>query len=244
MAVDRENPGGYRRPVFDRFADLSTPLVADACLRLEIPVRCGPAGLRAVVPGMRVAGPVLPARHAGSVDVFLEAVSSAAPGDVLVVDNAGRLDEACVGDLAVLDAAAGGVAGLVVWGLHRDTADLERIGVPVFSLGSLPTGPLRLDARPSDALTAARIGEHRVTRDDAVFADADGVVFAPLDRVAELLDVAAGIATTERRQADLIRSGRSLRDQVRFGDFLTARAADPGLTFRDHLRGVGGEIEV
>jgi regulator of RNase E activity RraA len=39
---------------------------------------------------------VCPAQHAGSVDVFLEAFGTAAPGDVLVVDNGGRLDESCV----------------------------------------------------------------------------------------------------------------------------------------------------
>ena len=43
----------------------------------------------------------------------------AAPGDVLVVDNGGRLDEACVGDLVALEAQAAGVEGMVIWGLHR-----------------------------------------------------------------------------------------------------------------------------
>ena len=230
--------------MLERFASLTTPLLADACLRAGVPVRCGPAGLKAVIPGSRLAGRVLPAVHAGSVDVFLEAVSTAQAGDILVADNAGRLDEACIGDLMVLDAAAGGVSGVVIWGLHRDTADLLQIGLPVFSLGSLPTGPLRLDPRSPDALTAARVGEWVVTREDAVFADDDGVLFVPLARVDELLDIAAGIATTERRQADLIRGGTSLRAQVRFADYLTARSANPSLTFRDHLRGVGGEIEV
>lgn len=230
--------------MLDRFAALTTPLLADACLRAGVPVRCGPSGLRAVVPGMRLAGRVLPAVHAGSVDVFLEAVAAGAPGDILVVDNAGRLDEACVGDLAVLDARAGGVAGVVIWGLHRDTVELREIGMPVFSLGSLPTGPLRLDPRSPDALTAARVGDHVVTAADAVFADEDGVLFLPLDRVDELLAVAEGIAVTERRQAELIRGGTSLREQVRFDAYLAARAADPGLTFRDHLRDVGGEVEV
>jgi regulator of RNase E activity RraA len=230
--------------MLERFADLTTPHLADACLRAGVPVRCGPSGLRAVAPGMRLAGRVLPAVHAGSVDVFLEAVSSAEPGDVLVADNAGRLDEACIGDLAVLDAAAGGVSGIVIWGLHRDSADIRRIGMPVFSLGALPTGPLRLDPRHPDALTAARVGEWTVTRDEVVFGDEDGVLFVPADRVDEVLSLAAGIAQTEGRQADDIRAGRSLRDQVRFEAYLTARAADPTLTFRDHLRGVGGEIEV
>jgi regulator of RNase E activity RraA len=46
------------------------------------------------VAGQRVAGRVLPVRHYGSVDVFLEALGRAEAGDVLVVDNGGRLDEA------------------------------------------------------------------------------------------------------------------------------------------------------
>ena len=83
-----------------------------------------------------------------------------------------------------------------------------------------------------------------MTAADAVFGDEDGVLFAPLDRVDEVLATAAGIAATERRQAALIRSGTTLRDQVGFGAYLAARAADPSLTFRDHLRAVGGEIEV
>ena len=81
-------------------------------------MRCASALLRAVVPGSRLAGRVCPARHAGSVDAFLEAFETAAPGDVLVVDNGGRLDEACVGDLVALEAHAAGMEGMVIWGLH------------------------------------------------------------------------------------------------------------------------------
>lgn len=231
--------------MLDRFASLSTPLLADACLRVGLPVRCGPAGLVGLERGQRVAGRVLPARHAGSVDVVLEAVATRArAGDVLVVDNGGRLDEACVGDLAILDAAAGGVAGVVIWGLHRDSTELREIGLPVFSLGALPTGPLRLDPRPDDALEAAWLGAERVSAEDAIFGDDDGLVLVPLARVEEVLAVAGEIAVTERRQADRIRGGESLRAQVRFDDYLAARERDPRLSFRDHLRGVGGEIEV
>jgi hypothetical protein len=38
---------------------------------------------------------VLPVRHYGSVDVFLEAFGRAQAGDVPVIDNGGRSDEAC-----------------------------------------------------------------------------------------------------------------------------------------------------
>jgi regulator of RNase E activity RraA len=214
---------------------VSAAHLADACLRVGIPVRCAPAGVHAVLPGARVRGRALPVSHAGSVDVFLEAMESAAPGDILVVDNGGRLDEACVGDLVALEAQAAGLGGIVIWGLHRDTADLIEIGLPVFSLGSLPAGPLTVrEPRP----------QWQITRDDLVVGDEDGVLFFPVARADEVFAAAETIHATERRQADRIRSGQTLRAQVRFDAYLAARAENPSLTFRDHLRTTGGEIEV
>src|ERR1700734_1290502 len=110
--------------MLEAFADLSTPLVADACVRCGVPLRAAHSGIRAVVAGQQVAGRVLPVRHYGSVDVFLEAFGRAEAGDVLVIDNGGRLDEACVGDLAVLEARAAGAAGLMGGGLHRAPPEL------------------------------------------------------------------------------------------------------------------------
>jgi hypothetical protein len=42
--------------VLKTFADLSTPLVADACVRSEVPLRAAPPGIGAVIPGPRIAG--------------------------------------------------------------------------------------------------------------------------------------------------------------------------------------------
>ncbi|MFF2143343.1 RraA family protein [Kitasatospora sp. NPDC058190] len=225
------------------FEGLSTPLVADACVRVGVGLRAAPVGVGGVVPGARVAGRVLPVRHYGSVDVFLEAFGAARDGDVLVIDNGGRTDEACIGDLAVLEARAAGVAGIVVWGLHRDTAELVGIGLPVFSYGALPLGPVRLDEREPEALVSARVGPHLVGAEDVVFADADGVVFVPADRVGEVLETAAGIARTERAQAERIAAGDTLREQTAFGEYLERRVADPSYSFRQHLRRVGGAVE-
>lgn len=229
--------------IAEPFASLTTPLVFDAALRLGVEVRLAPAGLRPVSAGMRAGGRVLPARHAGSVDVFLEALEGAAPGDVLVIDNGGRTDEACIGDLVSLESRAARAAGLVVWGLHRDHPEIAAIGLPVFSYGTLPAGPRRLDPRAPDALSAARFGGHTVTKEDAVFADDDGALFLPLARATEVLEAAERIRHVERAQADRVLGGISLREQLRFGDFLSRRAREPSLTFRQHLRDLRGAIE-
>lgn len=228
----------------ESFARLTTPLVADACMRVGVALRVAPFGVRPLAPAMRAAGRVLPAEHAGSVDVFIEAAREAAEGDVLVVGNRGRLDEACVGDLTILEAMAAGLAGLIVWGAHRDTDEILELGFPVFSYGPFPAGPQRLDPREPGALARVRFGDFTVGRADAVFADADGVVFVPLDRAGEVLRSAFSIRETERRQADSLKAGVSLNTQLRFGEFLEARAKDPSLTFREHLRRIGGEVEV
>lgn len=231
------------REIQNIFSRLSTALIADACVRLKIGLRLAPVGTRPVISGVRVAGRVLPARHRGSVDVFLEAMKESKHGDVLVVDNEGRTDEACVGDLTVLEARAWGLSGLVVRGCHRDTADLVRIGFPVFTYGSNPAGPTRLDKRESSDLLSARWDGFSVDNDDVVFADDDGVVFVSANRVEDVFKVAESIRKMERQQAEKIGSGKKLSDQLDFEGYLAKRESDPSYTLRKHLRARGGAIE-
>jgi regulator of RNase E activity RraA len=227
----------------DELASLTTPALADACMRVGVDVRAAPSGLQQLVPGTRAAGPVLPVRHAGSVDVFFEAYEQSRGGEVLVIDNEGRTDEGCIGDLTVIEAREAGLSGVVVWGFHRDTDELLALGLPVFSYGRVPVGPQAARPRPNDAMTSARFGEFTVTAEDAVLADADGAMFLPLARVEELVEAGRTIMERERGQAARAEEGTSLREQMRFAEYLSRRADDPSYTFRQHLREVGGEIE-
>ncbi|HEX4403125.1 MAG TPA: RraA family protein [Galbitalea sp.] len=228
----------------NRFARLSTAHIADGCVRVGVDVRCAPAALQGLARGMRLVGRALPAQHVGSVDVFLEAFEQAEPGDILVVDNGGRLEESCVGDLVTIEAKGAGLSGILIWGLRRDTVDILVIDLPVFSLGTIPTGPLSVATRPSGALATAKVGDWTITRDDVVFGDEDGILFVPADRVDEVVATAEIIRDTERSQAAKVAAGDTLRVQMKFADYLAARELDPELTFRDHLRAVGGAIEV
>ena len=225
------------------FANLSTALIADACVRLKVALRVATPGIHPLVPGMRVAGRVLPARHRGSVDVFLEAMKKAHPGDVLVVDNEGRSDESCIGDLTVMEARSWRLAGLVVRGYHRDTKELVGLGFPVFSYGSNPAGPLRLDQRGRLDLSSAQWDGFTVDGDDAAFADDDGVLFVQSSRIEDILKVARSISNVERKQAETIRSGKKLSEQLDFDGYLAKRNSDPSYTFRRHLRERGGAVE-
>src|SRR5713101_717864 len=225
------------------FANLSTALIVDACVRLKVALRVASPGIHPLVPGMRVAGRVLPARHRGSVDVFLEVMKNAQPGDVLVIDNDGRSDESCVGDLTALEARVSGMAGLVVRGFHRDTKELVELGFPVFSFGSYPAGPRRLDQRGPLDLSSAQWDDFTVDGDDAVFADDDGVLLVSTTRLDDVLKAAKSIWSVERRQAEKIKVGKKLSEQVDFDQYLAKRNADPSYTFRRHLREGGGAVE-
>ena len=225
-------------------ADLpSTSNLCDAALVLGLANRfvidIGP-----VVPGSRVAGPARCLRHFGSVDIFLEAIDVARTGELLVIDNAGRDDEGCIGDLVTLEAAKAGLAGIVIWGRNRDTSEVRSIGLPMFSLGTCPTGPQRLDARDDDAFGSARLGEESIRDGDWLVADDDGIFIAAAADWLRLRSAAVEIRERESLQARALERGETLRDQLAVRAFARARSSDPALTFREHLRGLGGAIEV
>lgn len=60
------------------------------------------------------------------------------PGCVLVIDDNGRHDQACIGDLVVGEAKLAQFAGILVWGCHRDTRKIRAIDLPVFFLEAFP----------------------------------------------------------------------------------------------------------
>ena len=224
--------------------DWTTPFIADACVQLSLPVRIGPSGLKPNIAGINAAGPARPARHAGSTDVFLEAIAASNKGDVLVIDNGGRHDEGCIGDLVVGEAFMSGVAATICWGTHRDTGAILAFGAKVWSLGTCPNGPLELRTRVPTALEAANLGHVTVTMDDYVFADDDGVVVVAISDLDRIVTAAKDIADREGAQAARLLKGELLRDQLDLNGYVAKRHSYPDFTFREHLKSFGGAIEI
>jgi regulator of RNase E activity RraA len=220
-----------------------TAALADACVRLGVPLRLGPASLRPIAPHAPAAGPAMPVTHAGSVDVFLEAIDDAPPGAVLVVDNGGRDDEACVGDLVALEAREAGLAGLIVWGRHRDTAQIVEMGIPLHSRGALPAGPRRVPPA-GRAMRSAWLDGVEVTADDVIAADDDGVLVIAASAWPQVAEAARQIQAIELAQAERMRGGESLRAQLDFAAYRARQAAEPDLSLRRYLAERGGAIEV
>jgi regulator of RNase E activity RraA len=225
----------------DIFSELTTPHLADAIVRLGLDLRLTPHGISSLVSGTHIAGNIIPVKHFGSVDVFFEAMTMTDPGDILVVDNQGRNDEGCIGDLTAIEARDYGISGMIVWGCHRDTKELIELSFPVFSYGSCPFGPIRVDHGESFAVV--HFGEFSIERGDIVFADDDGVIFAPGREIKDLIRTAREIRDHERDQVREIKRGNTLHKQFRFDEYLAKRKAEPKYTFRTHLKRIGGAIE-
>ncbi|HEU4849579.1 MAG TPA: RraA family protein [Terrimesophilobacter sp.] len=221
---------------------LPTAAIVDAAVRLGIRVVTGPAALRPLLPGVIFAGPAMPVTHLGSVDVILETIDDSPAGGVLVIDNGGRDDEACVGDLIVLEAKLAALAGVVIWGRHRDTAQLLQIGLPLHSLGAYPYGPRRIPPAGRRMPTAFLDGAP-VTEADEIVADDDGVLIVGPERREELYEAARVILSTETAQADRMRAGTDLRTQLDFAGYRRKQESDPSLTLRRHLQDTGSAIE-
>lgn len=141
----------------------------------------------------------------------IKAIDAAQEGDVIVIDNGGRVDTNCWGGLTALAAKLKGASGTVIDGACRDIEDYDELDYPVFARGRvISTGRGRL----MEESTNEMIQFHgvQVRPGDIVVADKSGVVFIPVEILDPVIDKAEQLLAKEQAMVADLKAGMSMLD--------------------------------
>jgi 4-hydroxy-4-methyl-2-oxoglutarate aldolase len=177
--------------LIERLRQIDVSALSDADKTLPV---VDPA-LRAMIPGVRMAGPAFTVVAEDDHLPVMAALAEAAPGDVLVITTGGGTS-AVFGELFATEARRRGLAGIVADGYCRDLHALREIGLPVFARGTTPRSGTTVSRAASGATIS--VGGIEVSAGDIVFGDDDGLLIAAEERIAAALDGAETIARSER----------------------------------------------
>ena len=116
-------------------------------------------------------------------------------GAVVVLDNGGRVDCTVWGGILSQLAAHRGIAGTVIHGVCRDTAEAEEVAYPLYACGRfMRTGKDRVQVEAVGETVS--LADVRVAAGDFIVGDEDGIVVVPKATARAL---AAPEATVKRR---------------------------------------------
>jgi 4-hydroxy-4-methyl-2-oxoglutarate aldolase len=214
-----------------RFLALDTPALSDALDRLGIDGQA--VGILPLDRSFHFAGPAFTVRMLPrglsdkSVGDYIDDVGA---GQVVAIDNGGRLDATVWGDILTTVAHRDGIAATVIDGVCRDVGRSLELGYPIASRSvTMRTGKDRVAAEAyNEPIQLAGI---RVEPGDWIVGDADGVVVVPTIQMGTVLAAAEEIAGVEDRIRTAVADGKSLvetRQQVGYHDLQTRT---------DHLHG-------
>ncbi|MCE4026306.1 4-carboxy-4-hydroxy-2-oxoadipate aldolase/oxaloacetate decarboxylase [Microbacterium sp. Au-Mic1] len=185
------------------------------------------AAFRPAWDGAEIVGRAVPvAAQAGDNLALHHGLEAAGPGDVLVVD-AGGAPFGYWGEVMAVAAQARGIAGLVIDGGVRDTAQLRELGFAAFSTSISIRGTIK--HWPGTIGIPITLRGRVVNAGDLVVADRDGVAILPAGDVERIRDAARARAAKEDAYMARLRAGEltlDLYDFRRFGDPIRP-AADP-----------------
>jgi regulator of RNase E activity RraA len=198
----------------ERLKDLGVTTISDALDRLGIDGQC-----LSIMPfgrGMKLAGPAFTIRMlpvgmtAGSVGDYIDDVQ---PGQVVVIDNDGRMNATVWGDILTMVAHRRGIEGTVIDGVCRDIDRSIELNYPIYARGNtMRTGKDRVTA---DAYNVpVQLSGVRINPGDWIVGDGDGIVAVPAERLDEVIRVADEIAAAEDKIRRAVMAGQRL-DEAR-----------------------------
>ena len=186
-----------------------TPHLSDSMERLY----AGGPQLRPMHGEGKLAGPAFTVKTAAGDNLLVhKALDMAHKGDVIVVDAGGFLDNAIIGELMMSRARQRGVAGIVIWGAIRDSAEIRAGTYPVFAAGITHRGPYKNG--PGEINVPVMMGGTPVNPGDIIVGDADGLVAIPQDQAERILKSAQAILAKETAAMKEINAGTVDRSWV------------------------------
>jgi 4-hydroxy-4-methyl-2-oxoglutarate aldolase len=201
-----------REPIIERLGKLDTCAVSDALDSLGLKGATWGIGPlwpcprivgRAVTMKIKPAGFEQPKQHLGTAPI--EAAQS---GDIIVIDNGGKLEFSCWGGLLALSAKLKGLSGVVIDGASRDIDEARELEFSVYARGAVPMTARGRVVQESFNQEIQFAGVQCHPR-DLVIADGSGVVIVPKEKEAEVVAAAEAIYQKEQEMAAGIRKGYS-----------------------------------
>ena len=201
-----------REAIIERLIKLDTCAVSDALDSLNLKgatwgVRpqwpCPKIAGRAVTMKIKPAGLQQPTQHLGTAPI-----EAAQPGDVIVIDNGGKLEFSCWGGLLALSAKLKGVSGVVIDGASRDIDEARELEFPVYARSVVPMTARNRVVQESynQEIQFAGVQCHP---GDLVLADGSGIIIVPREKEIEVVAAAEAIYAKEQEMAAGIRKGYS-----------------------------------
>lgn len=186
-----------------------TPHLSDSMERLY----AGGHQLRPMHREGKLYGPAFTVRTAAGDNLLVhKAIDTAQKGDVIVVDAGGWLDNAIIGELMTARAKQRGVAGMVIWGAIRDSAEIGAGSYPIYAAGVTHRGPYKNG--PGEINVPIVIGSMPVNPGDIIVGDADGLVAVPQEQAERVLASAKSILEKETASMKQIVAGTVDRSWV------------------------------
>lgn len=197
-----------------RFEKLSTTNVSDALDLLGL--KGATYGIRPIWEGARkIVGEAVTVKliaagtNKSKSHLGVLAIDAAKRGDVIVIDNSGRLDTSCWGGILANGADYKGVSGVVIDGACRDVDDYVEIKFPVYARGSVvATARGRIMEEATNVMI--QFCGLQVNPGDIVMADRSGVVFVQREHFEKVLEIAEGLFEKEEAMIAEIRAGKPM----------------------------------
>jgi 4-hydroxy-4-methyl-2-oxoglutarate aldolase len=183
--------------VIEKFRAIDVDCISDAVRGLRL--NCFDVTMKPLVSTWKICGPALTARLIPLQDSSVwykhehhpaTLMDIAKPGDVVVIDQGGRLDVALWGGNTATRAKKIGLGGVVIDGACRDGATVVAMNVPTFVKGTTPAHGHGVFGTTCYMSEPVQIGSMSVFPGDLMIGDSDGIVVIPVDRASEILEAA------------------------------------------------------